>query len=495
MPAKDSSTKLTSKQIMARLDTYLPALNTGLMDVRVQDAIIKHPLVRSLMVPECDLEARRRCIRLVSKTLDSVGPVLPLILQYQSVNQLQKCGTQCEKAHPEMKAAIEGLVVPPMSQALQTKLLKSLSERSEKDPIMKFWLEHHKESLQQSTDPAKRFVKVGTGSLHLPRISKPTNDSSQSTASPTAATTPTGRKRNSSVIKQHQQATNTPEIELNPTVALYLKVKIAKDILTDLGDRVQGAVCQVFWECWDESFMMLADIVGIEALCEADAGRLFRPQGDAALYISNYRVTKKRKVEEGRRISAFSALSDVPAYGIGDNESFNKNNNNIDHDNGSEFYQNGVDMSVTSISISNPNTAAFTNMTLATSVPSLSITSGSSDASSPLSPQNNKQGAGSPSIDGTINSENSGMNPVGYMNSDSSLPLIDSTDLNYILSGAYNNQKQIQDQNKNQNQAGNVNNYAKFQDEFKRANLRERIIMMEQGSLLNDKVDSKSIVW
>jgi hypothetical protein len=477
MPAKETTT-LTSKQVMARLDNYLPELNTGLMDVRVQDAVIKYPLVRALMVPDCDLEARRRCIRLVSRILESVGPVLPLILQYQSVSQLQRCGSQCEKAHPEMKAAIDSLVVPPMSQEAQAKVLNSLSELSEKDSIIRYWLNHHRNSLQQSADPAKRFVKVGTGSVHVPRRSKgilggSNPVSTQPTASLTAATTPTGRKRNSSVIKQHQEAAKASEIELNPTVALYLKVKITKDILTDLGDRVQGAVCQVFWECWDESFMTLADIVGIEALCEADAGRLFRPQGDAALYISNFRATKKRKVEESRRLSTFTPAPVVlPTHDI------------VDDNSNAAFNLSAINMNMTSVTIPNSIPTAFPTIPSAPSLGSIT-SSGSPEALSPLSPQHNKRGAGSPSSDVLMTTDQSMSTTFAKVELDASLPLVDTNDLNYILSGIYNEQKT----------ADGVGAYITLQDEIKQANLRQRIHMMEQGSLLDDEVDSKSIVW
>jgi hypothetical protein len=239
------------QQTLQRLDAYLPALNTGFMDGRIQDVIIQHPLVRALLVPEADMEARRRCIQLAGRIVDAATPVLPLILQEFEGSDLLK-----------IRAGAGGLGgeqfrVPELSLDAQSRLMTALASLAEKDAMIQFWLSHH----------------ISSRSTH---------------------------KRGSHSRDSGATGSSDPKSTIN----LYLGIKQAHRGLADLSDRKQGAVCKAFWDLWDESYVSLAEIVGPEALEQTQQGRLFRPAGDAAIFINNIKATKKRRVQEqARRLS------------------------------------------------------------------------------------------------------------------------------------------------------------------------------------------------
>ncbi|CAN6665967.1 hypothetical protein TRVA0_037S01134 [Trichomonascus vanleenenianus] len=227
-----------SAAIMARLDAYLPTLNTGMMDVRVQDAILNYPIVRSLLVPECDLEARRRCINLITRVLNAATPVLPLILQ--------------EQTHLNGQGGRPA--IPVLSLEAQAKVMTIISTMADRDRLIRFWMHHH-------VNNKGTLVSAGGGDK---------------------------------------------KSQLPATIALYTKIKQYKEILSDLADRIQGAICIVFWECWDEIYPTLADIVGGDEMERTDMGRIFRPSGEAAIYINKLKVERRRKLEQERRESIIS---------------------------------------------------------------------------------------------------------------------------------------------------------------------------------------------
>lgn len=87
-----------------------------------------------------------------------------------------------------------------------------------------------------------------------------------------------------------------------PLTSLYSKIRKARDILQDLADRVQGAVCIVFWESWDATYQQLAEIVGDSTMEETENGRIFRPSGTAAIYINRRKVEKRAMLHRQQRL-------------------------------------------------------------------------------------------------------------------------------------------------------------------------------------------------
>jgi hypothetical protein len=220
-----------------RLDIYHPTLNTGISDIRIQDAVLEYPIVRALIVPECDLEARRRCIGLISNVIKAANPVLHFVL----LQQKQKVDV------------VEHYNI----------LAQFLSTVPTQESLVRFWFIHYMEEVRNEV------IKVYG---HADKL-KP------SPAQPNSGAT-----------------TAIANISLT---ALYAKIRRSRDVLQDLADRVQGAVCIVFWESWDGIYQELAEIVGDQAMETADKGRIFRPSGTAAIYINRRRV--ERRAEEQRR--------------------------------------------------------------------------------------------------------------------------------------------------------------------------------------------------
>ncbi|KAF5100543.1 hypothetical protein DV451_002522 [Geotrichum candidum] len=218
-----------------RLDIYHPTLNTGISDIRIQDAVLEYPIVRALIIPECDLEARRRCIGLISNVIKAANPVLHFVLlqQKQKVDVVEHYNT----------------------------LTQFLSTVPTKESLVRFWFMHYMEEVRNEV------IKVYG---HADKL-KPSPASTNSGAA-------------------------IAKISLT---ALYAKIRRSRDVLQDLADRVQGAVCIVFWESWDGIYQELAEIVGDQDMEAADKGRIFRASGTAAIYINRRRV--ERRAEEQRR--------------------------------------------------------------------------------------------------------------------------------------------------------------------------------------------------
>lgn len=404
-----------SAAIMARLDAYLPALNTGMMDVRVQDAILKYPIVRSLIIPECDLEARRRCISLITKVLNAATPVLPLILQ--------------EQTHLNNNANSNRPPIPVLSLDAQTKVMTIISTMAERDRLIRFWMNHHINN----------------------KGAKPQNDE-----------------------------------ELPPTIALYTKIKQSKEILSDLADRIQGAICIVFWECWDEIYPTLADIVGGDEMARADAGRIFRPSGEAALYINRLKVEKKHRMERERResLAATSASSASPPISA---PMFEGNT-------GGSFWD------------------------------SLNSTNGNS-TSTASNPANSTGDSPASLMTDTSNSSSSwtfhSMAPPAHHGSQGSeLELIDSGELDYLMEEVYKNPQQSNNESATTGPMDSFTNFDSPSSQFhlqsqldmtspkagtpknthpaphQHLDLRKRIKMMEDGQLQEEHHDPMaSIIW
>ena len=105
-----------------RLDIYHPTLNTGISDIRIQDAVLEYPIVRALIIPECDLEARRRCIGLISNVIKAANPVLHFVLlqQKQKVDVVEHYNT----------------------------LTQFLSTVPTKESLVRFWFMHYMEEVR-----------------------------------------------------------------------------------------------------------------------------------------------------------------------------------------------------------------------------------------------------------------------------------------------------------------------------------------------------------
>lgn len=375
-----------SAAIMARLDAYLPTLNTGMMDVRVQDAILKYPIVRSLIIPECDLEARRRCISLITKVLNAATPVLPLILQ--------------EQTHLNNNANYNRPPIPVLSLDAQTKVMTIISTMAERDRLIRFWMNHH---------------------------------------------------------VNNKGAKPTGEEELPPTIALYTKIKQSKEILSDLADRIQGAICIVFWECWDEIYPTLADIVGGDEMARADTGRIFRPSGEAALYINRLKVEKKHRMERERRESL--AVNSSNGGGNGNGGMFASNSSSTSPPISVPMFEGNTAPASFWDSLNNGNNNNNNNNNNNTHNNTHNSTSSTGD--SPASLMTDTSGSSWTTFQGAMPPSSSSIphnNTNNHTNDNpADLQLIDSNELDYLMEEVYKNPAHHSNNN-NSNNTSNSNN-------------------------------------
>uniref|UniRef100_A0A060TA62 ARAD1B04972p n=1 Tax=Blastobotrys adeninivorans TaxID=409370 RepID=A0A060TA62_BLAAD len=376
-----------SAAIMARLDAYLPTLNTGMMDVRVQDAILKYPIIRSLIIPECDLEARRRCIALITKVLNAATPVLPLILQEQA--GMSQPGTNKPP-------------IPVLSMEAQAKVMSIISTMAERDGLIRFWMNHH---INNKGVPP-------------------------------------------------QNGTSLP-----PTIALYTKIKQSKEILSDLADRVQGAICIVFWECWDEVYPTLGEIVGGDEMQQADSGRIFRPSGEAALYINRLKMEKKQQQERARRESMMNNPGSLPMFD-----------------------------SALSTGLFNSDSSFAPNPTTSNHNPTNPPHSGSGDSPASLMTDSSSSASSYQSWT-TFNP------PVAEPAED--LELIDSHDLDYLMEDVYSSEQKVKEGLESfTNLTPRSSSGTAANTPPKHLDLRKRIQLMEEGQLPEERHDViSSVIW
>lgn len=69
--------------------------------------------------------------------------------------------------------------------------------------------------------------------------------------------------------------------------AVQRKLSDQSVMLQNLMNASDGASCKVFWDLWDEIFVVLAESVHLVNLTEAHKGRMFTPNNDAASYIES----------------------------------------------------------------------------------------------------------------------------------------------------------------------------------------------------------------
>lgn len=252
-----------------RLDTYHPTLNTGISDIRIQDAVLEYPIVRALIVPECDLEARRRCIALISNVIKAANPTLHFVLEFRTK---PKCSNGPNTNADDKKRYLNDLLTHYKS------LSHFLATVPPKEKLVRFWLKHYQRELQAE---AARF-----GPSFVQEM----------------------KKQDLQQAQQHGQIQDIGEENSGETsisrmtlTTLYSKIRKARDILQDLADRVQGAVCLVFWESWDATYQQLAEIVSDTVMEATENGRIFRPSGTAAIYINRQKVERRAQLHRQQR--------------------------------------------------------------------------------------------------------------------------------------------------------------------------------------------------
>lgn len=451
-----------------RLDEkFHPTLNTSFSDLRIQNVILENPIVRALIVPECDLQARRRCMTLLSKILLAASPVLQSIelFNYQpssmdNITQLDQSSPSASsnnsskpsnpastapegpnfnnsqhfthKAHvsldspfsnlsylssapggktkvgrtastsslnkPLLPPGLSGSMNPagnsPTNQSTTfapaahngshssahdfdsaktpqgtninsnnsttphyqpnnkptvsknspkalieqyNHILSLISKANPNNTLVLFWLGHHLQNLEK---------EISVLCPHLPLPPKPILRKSPANSTNSSTTNSNGNNNNNnngnnnnesskkdasanSNSNAFDQLINTnnkspldisPALSLMSTKTLYQKIDHAKRIIQDLSDRVQGAVCMVFWESWDSVYENIAEIVGSDVIASIENGRIFRPSGNAALYINRKKILqremelKKQRMmkaqERKKSLADFNQMSD-----------------------------------------------------------------------------------------------------------------------------------------------------------------------------------------
>lgn len=247
------------------MDVYHPTLNTGISDIRIQDAILEYPIVRALIVPECDLEARRRCIALISNVIKAANPVLHFLLQFQkSTSDSKKDSTSGVDTNSNTSITSELIN--------HYKLLSHfLSAVPPKEKLVRFWHKYYKLQLEAQIEYYGPHVLASI-------------------------------ERDANTTQGDDDISPDASIRRMSLTSLYAQIRKARDILRDLADRVQGAVCIVFWESWDATYQQLAEIVGDSTMQAAENGRIFRPSGTAAIYINRRKVELRAQLHRQQRL-------------------------------------------------------------------------------------------------------------------------------------------------------------------------------------------------
>lgn len=307
------------------LNDYHPVLNTSRSDVRIQNVIIQNPIVRALLVPECDLQARRRCMDLLSQVLASATPVLRTITAFDYRAK--------ELIHDP--TANTKLLVEQYNQ-----IISLIAKTNPANILVLFWLAHHLQNLEKEISVLcpnlpllpKPNIRPVTDAFPFPNLDNPNGSSKDSTFNfsfdrLSTANSNNGKKTKKQSKKEspHLSTKNTPHtpplsttnaspLEVSsalaplPTRELYTRIHEAKGIIQDLADRVQGAVCMVFWDSWDAVYELVAEIVGYQIVMHVEKGRLFRPSGSAASYILSKKNAARIQEESSVRIMKVKQL-------------------------------------------------------------------------------------------------------------------------------------------------------------------------------------------
>lgn len=77
------------------------------------------------------------------------------------------------------------------------------------------------------------------------------------------------------------------------------KLKSQSAMLQNLCLASDGASCKVFWDLWDEVFVIIAENVPLNKLTSAHEGRMFTPNNDAASYIESDAARRLSKYQCG----------------------------------------------------------------------------------------------------------------------------------------------------------------------------------------------------
>lgn len=308
-----------------RLNEYHPVLNTSRSDVRIQNVIIQNPIVRALLVPDCDLQARRRCTDLLSQVLASATPVLRTITAFDYRAK--------ELIHDP--TANTKLLVEQYNQ-----IISLIAKTNPANILVLFWLAHHLQNLEKEISVLcpnlpllpKPNIRPVTDAFPFPNLDNPNGSSKDSVFNfnfdrLSTANSNNGKKTKKQSKKEspHLPTKNTPPtpplsttnaspLEVSsalaplPTRELYTRIHEAKGIIQDLADRVQGAVCMVFWDSWDAVYELVSEIVGYEIVMHVEKGRLFRPSGPAASYILSKKNAARIQEESSVRIMKVKQL-------------------------------------------------------------------------------------------------------------------------------------------------------------------------------------------
>lgn len=342
-----------------RLNEYHPTLSTGMSDVRIQNAVIENPIIRALIVPECDMEARRRCMNLISKILMAATPVLHAMtaFSYKPLEQNQANNSAGDKsASGSMNQYGHSTASTKLLVEQYNHIISLIAKTNPNNTLVLFWLAHHLQNLEKeisvlcpnlpllpkpilrpsyntsnSADPTTGNPNNTNGNNGENKQPKPGKSNSAASKDPTTnafnSAYPSNQPSAPTLSSTSQPLQNpgatssskpsppsspppspldvSPVLSPLPTRDLYTRIHESKCIIQDLADRIQGAVCMVFWESWDAVYELVAEIVGYEVVAMVEKGRIFRPSGSAAIYITRKkRVVKEREEMKMRMLKA-----------------------------------------------------------------------------------------------------------------------------------------------------------------------------------------------
>lgn len=197
---------------------------------------------------------------MISNVIKAANPVLHFMLQYQKKSQ-------GDDGNPALLHGTQ----PPEDLLTHYKLLVHfLATVPTKEKHVRFWLRHYERQLEGQI-----------GSYSQAKLAE---------------------LKKASKLVPDEELSPDASIRRMPLTSLYSKIRKARDILQDLADRVQGAVCIVFWESWDATYQQLAEIVGDSTMEATENGRIFRPSGTAAIYINRRKVEKRAMLHRQQRL-------------------------------------------------------------------------------------------------------------------------------------------------------------------------------------------------
>lgn len=254
-------------------------LRSKYSDLLIQDVNMVYPLVSNLIVPDCDLTARRRILSLLQKILNAASSSLALLVDFQREER--------EPATTPLTALMDHYRI----------LSNHINTVNVVDTTTRFWLFHYQHQLR---------TKIASVCGRTALIYLNTTDP----VSPPASF----------------DNYDTKPISYLSVVELFRKLKGVHLVLKEIVDSTSGAACMVFWSKWDSIHQEMTEILNCTTpstfrskngpdLCkleQVEEGRMFQLTETAARNACRHSLLKgdDEPLPTSSRIQPVSSTSD-----------------------------------------------------------------------------------------------------------------------------------------------------------------------------------------